>query len=147
MDSGLFHHRGVLCMTPLPFTVWGVPRVSLRGVPCAPLSLTTLLPWGLVARIQRRIFLVHTYALGFDVSPRIGHHFHPRAAPLFRRFGVSLGGLPSPPLLLLIIMGGMGGLPSPPPLLLIIMGGLQSLPIILIIIMGDLHPPPLPLGL
>lgn len=42
---------------------------------------------------------------------------------------------------------GMGGLPSPPHLLLIIMGGLQSLPIILIIIMGDLHPPPLPLGL
>ena len=85
--------------------------------------------------------------MGFDVCPRIGHHFHPRAAPLFRRFGVSMGGLPSPPLLLLIIMGGMGGLPSPPHLLLIIMGGLQSLPIILIIIMGDLHPPPLPLGL
>lgn len=161
MDSGFFRHWGVLCMTPLPFTVWGVPRVSLRGVPCAPLSLTTLLPWGLVARIQRRIFLVRTYAMGFDVCPRIGHHFHPRAAPLFRRFGVSMGGLPSPPLLLLIIMGGMGGLPSPrhllliimeglqflPHLLIIIMGSLQSLPIILIIIMGGLHSPPLPLGL
>ena len=95
-------------MTPLPFTVWGVPRVSLRGVPCAPLSLTTLLPWGLVARIQRRIFLVRTYAMGFNVCPCIGHHFHPRAAPLFRHFGVSMGGLPSPPLLLLIIMGDTG---------------------------------------
>ena len=96
MDSGLFHHRGALCMMPLQFTVWGVPRVSLRGVPCAPLSLTTLLPWGLVAQIQRRIFLVRTYAMGFDVCPCIGHHFHPRAAPLFRRFGVSMWGLPSP---------------------------------------------------
>jgi hypothetical protein len=40
MDSGLFHPLGVLC-TPLPFTVWGVHRVSLWGVPCAPLSLKT----------------------------------------------------------------------------------------------------------
>ena len=126
MDSGLFHHRGVLCMTPLPFTVWGVPRVSLRGVPCAPLSLTTLRPWGLVARIQRRIFLVCTYVMGFDVCPRIGHHFHPRAAPLFRHFGVSMGGVPSPPLLLLIIMGGL----QPPPLiLLVVVVGLPSPPL------------------
>ncbi len=57
-------------------------------------------------------------------------HLHPREAPLFRRFGIS-----------------MGGLPSPPHLLLIIMGGFQSLPIILLIIMGGLQSPPLPLEL
>ena len=56
----LFHCRGVLC-TPLPFTVWGVPRVSLWGVPCAPLFLKTLLPWGLDARIQKRMFLGCAY--------------------------------------------------------------------------------------
>ena len=66
MDSSLFHQQGVLC-TPLPFTVWGVPHVSLWGVPCAPLSLKTLLPWSLLARIQKRIFLGQTYAMGFDV--------------------------------------------------------------------------------
>ena len=33
------------------------------------------------------------------------HHLHPRGAPLFRRFGVRMGGLPSPPLLLLITWG------------------------------------------
>ena len=68
MDSGLFHQQGVLCM-PLPITVRGVPRVSLwlwPGVPCAPLSLKTLLPWGLVAQIQKRIFLGCTFAMGFD---------------------------------------------------------------------------------
>jgi hypothetical protein len=42
------------------------------------------------------------------------HHLHPRAAPLFRLFGVLMGGLHSPPLLLLIIVVG---LPSPPLLL------------------------------
>ena len=71
MDNGLFlfHQWGVLC-TPLLFMVWGVPRtprVSLWGVLCTPLSLKTQLPWGLVARIQKRIFLGCTYAMGFDV--------------------------------------------------------------------------------
>jgi len=65
MDSSLFHQRGVLC-TPLPCTVWGVPHVSPVAVG-SDLSLMTLLPWGLVARIQRRIFLGRTYAMGFDV--------------------------------------------------------------------------------
>jgi hypothetical protein len=50
-------------------------------------------------------------------------HLHPRAAPLFRRFGVLMGGLHSPPLLLLIIVGGL----HPPPLiLLVIVVGLPS---------------------
>ena len=40
MDSGLFHLRGVLC-TPLPFMVWWVHRVSLWGVPCAPVPQDT----------------------------------------------------------------------------------------------------------
>jgi hypothetical protein len=65
MDRNLFHWRGIHC-TPLPFTVCGVPRVSLWGVPHTPLSLRTLLPWGLVAQIQKRIFLSRTYAMGFD---------------------------------------------------------------------------------
>ena len=120
--------------------------------------LVTLLSRGLATRIQKSIFLLgRTYAMGFAWQPCTPHflmggklalrHLHPREAPLFPRFFVSMGGLPSPPLLLLVIMGGIGGLPSPPHLLLIIMGGLQSLPIILIIIMGGLHSPPLPLGL
>jgi hypothetical protein len=55
-------------------------------------------------------------------------HLHPRAAPLFCRFGVLMGGLHSPPLLLLIIMGGL----HPPPLiLLVIVVGLPSLPLLL----------------
>ena len=54
------------------------------------------------------------------------HHLHPRGAPLFRRFGVRMGGLPSPPLLLLIIMGGL----QPPPLiLLVVVVGLPSPPL------------------
>jgi hypothetical protein len=40
MDSGLFHPQGVLC-TPLPFMVWWVHRVSLWGVPCAPVPQDT----------------------------------------------------------------------------------------------------------
>ena len=62
MDRGLFHQRGVLC-TPLPFIVCGVSGVSLWGVPCAPLSLKTLFPWGLVAWIQKRIILGRTVAM------------------------------------------------------------------------------------
>jgi len=58
------------------------------------------------------------------------HHFHPREAPLFRCFSVS-----------------MGGLPSPPHLLLVIMGGLQRPPLILLVIVVGLPSPPLPLGL
>ena len=57
-------------------------------------------------------------------------HLHPREAPLFCRFGVSMRGLPFPPLLLLDIMGGL----QPPPLIL------------LVIVVG-LPSPPLPFGL
>ena len=57
-------------------------------------------------------------------------HLHPQAAPLFRHFGVIVGGLHSPRLLLLIIMGG-----------------LQPFPLILLIIMVGLPSPPPPLGL
>jgi hypothetical protein len=57
-------------------------------------------------------------------------HLHPQEAPLFHRFGISMGGLPSPPLLLIIIMAGL----QPPPL------------IFLVIVVG-LPSPPLPLGL
>jgi hypothetical protein len=116
MDSRL------LCRQP--FMIWGGARVSLGGVPCAPLPPMTLLSRGLVARIQKRIFLGRPYAMGFDWRPRtllssMGgildiHHLHPQAAPLFRLFGVLMGGLHSPPLLLLIIVVG---LPSPPLLL------------------------------
>ena len=53
-------------------------------------------------------------------------HLHPQAPPLFRPFGIIMGGLHSPPLLLLVIMGGL----QPPPLfLLVIMVGLPSLPL------------------
>jgi hypothetical protein len=55
-------------------------------------------------------------------------HLHPRAAPLFRRFGVLMGGLHSPPLLLLVIVGGL----HPPPLiLLVIVVGLPFPPLLL----------------
>ncbi len=50
-------------------------------------------------------------------------HLHPLAAPLFRHFGVLMGSLHSPPLLLLIIVRGLH---SPPLLLLAILGGLPS---------------------
>ena len=116
-------------------------RVSLGGVPCAPLPPMTLLSRGLAARIQKRIFLLGCiYAMGFNWQPRTLHssmggkfalrHLHPRAAPLFRCCGVIMGVLHSPPLLLLVIMGGL----QPPPLVLLaIVAGLPS--------------PPLPLGL
>jgi hypothetical protein len=130
MDSGLLRRQ--------PFTIWGGPRVSLGGVPCAPLPPMTLLSRGLVARIQKRIFLGRPYAMGFDWRPRtllssMGgvldfRHLHPRAAPLFRRFGILMGGLHSPPLPLLVIVGGL----HPPPLiLLVIMVGLPSPPLLL----------------
>jgi hypothetical protein len=116
MDSGLLRRQ--------PFMIWGGARVSLGGVPCAPLPPMTLLSRGLVAPIQKRIFLGRPYAMGFDWRPRtllssMGgildiRHFHPRGAPLFRLFGVLMGGLHSPPLLLLVIVVG---LPSPPLLL------------------------------
>jgi hypothetical protein len=118
MDSGLLHWQ--------PFMIWGGPRVSLGGVPCAPLPPMTLLSRGLIARIQKRIFLGCPYVMGFNWRPRtllslMGgildlRHLHPWAAPLFRRFGVLMGGLHSPPLLLLVIMGGL----HPPPLILLI---------------------------
>jgi hypothetical protein len=41
-------------------------------------------------------------------------HLHPWAAPLFRHFGILMGGLHPPPLILLVIVVG---LPSPPLLL------------------------------
>jgi hypothetical protein len=47
---------------------WGVPRVSLWGVPCMPLSLKTLLLWDLIVWIQRE-YLVCTFATGFVWSP------------------------------------------------------------------------------
>ena len=50
--------------------LWEVPctpRVSLWRVLCTPLSLKTQFSWGLVAQIQKRIFLGRTYAMGFDV--------------------------------------------------------------------------------
>ena len=55
-------------------------------------------------------------------------HLHPRDAPLFFRFGVSMGGLPFPPLLLLVIMGGLQ-LQPPPLILLVIVVGLPSPPL------------------
>jgi hypothetical protein len=55
-------------------------------------------------------------------------HLHPQTAPLFRCFGVLMGCLHSPPLLLLIIVGGL----HPPPLiLLVIVVGLPSPPLLL----------------
>jgi hypothetical protein len=111
MDSGLLRWQ--------PFTVWGGPRMSLGGVPCVPLPPMTLVLRGLVARIQKRIFLGSPYAMGFDWQPctlpsSMGgildlRHLHPQAAPLFCHFGVLMGGLHSPPLLLLIIMGVVYG--------------------------------------
>ncbi len=103
--------------------------------------LVTLLSRGLATRIQKSIFLLgRTYAMGFAWQPCTPHflmggklalcHLHPREAPLFRCFGVSMGGLPSPPLLLLVIMGG-----------------LQRPPLILLVIVVGLPSPPLPLGL
>jgi hypothetical protein len=109
MDSGLLHWQ--------PFTICGGPHMPLGGVPCTPLPpMTLLLPRGLVARIQKRIFLGRPYAMGFDWQPRtllssMGgvldlRHLHPQAAPLFRCFGILMGGLHSPLLLLLVIVGG-----------------------------------------
>jgi hypothetical protein len=117
---------------------WGGACVSLGGVPCVLLPPMTLLSWGLVARIQKRIFLGCPYAMGFDWQPHtllslMGEildlcHLHLRAAPLFRHFGVLMGGLHSPPFLLLIIVGGL----HPPPLiLLVIVVGLSSPPLLL----------------
>ncbi len=112
--------------------------MSLGGVPCAPLPPMTLLTWGLVAPIQKRIFLGRPYAMGFDWQPctllsSMGgilnlRHLRPRAAPVFRCLGVLMGGLHTPPLILLVIVEGLHppplilliivvGLPSPPPLL------------------------------
>ena len=99
-------------------TSWGGACMSLGGVPCAPLPLMTVLSRGLVARIQKRIFLLGcTYAMGFDWQHRtlhssMGsalalHHLHPQAAPLFRPFGVIMGGFHSPPFLLLVIVGDL----------------------------------------
>jgi hypothetical protein len=93
----------------------------------------TLLSRGLVAWIQKRTFLGCTYAMGFNWQPRtllslMGGvldlcHLHPRAAPLFCHFGILVGGLHSPPLLLFVILGGL----HPPPLiLLVIVVGLPS---------------------
>ena len=144
----LFSWRGVLC-TPLPFRVWGVPRVSL-GVPCAPLFLGTLpLPRVLVARIQEDVSGSH---LRYGVRLAVSHppfsmggvlalrHLHPLAAPLFHHAGILVGGLHSPPLCLLIIVGGLpcpslllglwggatAGSPSWPPIL----GGFDLLAIL-----------------
>jgi hypothetical protein len=56
------------------------------------------------------------------------HHLHPRAAPLFCCFGILMGGLHSPPLLLLVIVGGLH---HPPLILLVIVAGLPSPPLLL----------------
>jgi hypothetical protein len=130
MDSGLLRRQ--------QFTIWGGPRVSLGGVPCVPLPPMTLLSRGLVAQIQKRIFLGRPYAMGFNWQPctllsLMGgvldlRHLHPRAALLFRHFGILVEGLHSPPLLLLIIVGGL----HPPPLiLLVIVVCLPSPPLLL----------------
>ncbi len=55
-------------------------------------------------------------------------HLHPQAAPLFCHFGVLMGGLHSPPLLLLVIVGGLH--PSPF-IFLVIVVGLPSPPLLL----------------
>ena len=123
-----------------PFTIWeGGACVSLGGVPFFPLPPMTLLSRGLVSQIRKRIFLLGcTYAKGFDWQPcallsSMGgmlalRHLLPLAAPLFRCFGVLIGGLCSSPLLLLIIIGGL----HPPHLiLLVIVGGLLSPPLML----------------
>ena len=93
MDSGLLRWQ--------PFKIWGGPHVSLGGVPCTPLPPTTLLSRGLIARIQKRIFLGCTYAMGFDWQHRTLlllmegilalRCLHPLGAPLFRRFDVLVG--------------------------------------------------------
>ena len=108
MDTGLLRWQ--------PFTIWGGPYVSLGGVPCVPLPPMTLLLQDLITRIQKRIFLGHSYAMGFDWQPctllsltggiLALRHLHPLAAPLRSIvLASSWGGLYSPPLLLLIIMG------------------------------------------
>ena len=107
--------------------------MSLWEVLCMPLSLKILLPRGLVARIQKRIFLGCTYGMGFDWQPctlfsLMGgvlalRHLHPLGATLFCHFGILVGGLHSPPLLLLIIVGGLH---SPPLILLATTGGIPS---------------------
>jgi hypothetical protein len=94
MDSGLLRWQ--------PFRIWGVPCVSLREVPCTPLPPMTILSRGLVARIQKRIFLGCPYAMGVNWRPRtllssmVGildlRHLHPRVAPLFCHFGILMGG-------------------------------------------------------
>jgi hypothetical protein len=61
MDSGLLRWQ--------LFTIWGGPCMSLGGVPCAPMPPMTILSRGLVARIQKRIFLGRLYAMGFDWQP------------------------------------------------------------------------------
>jgi hypothetical protein len=93
MDSGLFRRH--------PFMIWEGARVSRGGVPCAPLPPMTLLSRGLIARIQKRIFLGRPYAMGFDWQPctllsSMGgvldiRYLHPRAAPLFHLFGILMG--------------------------------------------------------
>jgi hypothetical protein len=88
---------------PLPFMVWRVSHVSLWGVPCTPLSLKTLLSWGLVAWIQKKIYLGHLFAMGFDWQPcslllSMGgilalFHLCPLAAPTYLLWGILVGGL------------------------------------------------------
>ena len=122
----------------------------------------TILSWGLATRIQKSIFLLsRTYAHGVHLATshppffnggRIGSPAssfpNPREAPLFRRFGVSMGGLSAPPLFLLVIMEVL----QPPPLiLLVIMVGLSFSPLPLLLLLfrwdyeamaGSLHRPP-----
>jgi len=93
--------------------------------------------WGLAARIPTGTFLLGcSYPIRLAQRPCTLHslmggalaprHLHPQAPPLFCPFGIIMGGLHSPPLLLLVIMEGL----QPPPLfLLVIMVGLPSLPL------------------
>jgi hypothetical protein len=163
---------------PLPFMVWGLPCVFLRGVPCLPLFLihyfcgasspgsrrgyiwvaptplgmtgnlapsfclwgvfwlsVVFVPWLLQHSffwaylgggpwIHKRIYWSGTCHMRFGQRPLIlllsmgGTLFlncsHPLAAPLFGCLGILMGGLLSPPLLL---VGIVGGLHSPPLLL------------------------------
>jgi hypothetical protein len=76
--------------------------VSLWGVPCMPLFLKTLLPWVLIAQIQKRIHLGCPYAMGFNWQPHtlllpMGgisalHCLCPLAAPMFLLLIVFVGG-------------------------------------------------------
>jgi hypothetical protein len=87
-------------LTVYPVVLYSITSMSARS--SLTQSLQGLLMWGLVAWIQKRIFLGFTYAMGFDGQPHtlislIGdvlalHHICPLAAPTFLLLGVLAGG-------------------------------------------------------